>query len=270
MRRMFVVVLLVAAACAPRLAPADRSIATGNGSSDAAIWADSAARLIELGVHAQNRAHIADARALAERALTRFPDDPLLLHYQGYALYREAGLVWSVDESAVPPLLRESERLLSRSFALLPLAESAALLARIQGNLSALYPRLAADLGARARGFRADAERLGSDNPRVWLLRGQASLYTPEMHGGGLRNAERQLSRAVSLFAGDRPRPAFPAWGEAEAHAWLGQVYARSGRPAEARRAYEEALAREPQYIWVRESLLPALASVTPESPARR
>jgi len=234
-------------------------------SGTAAQWTDSARRLIDAGVIRENRALVGEGRALAERALTQSPGDPLLLHYQGYALYREAGLAWDGDEAMVPPLLREAERLLSQSLERRPLAETAALLARIQGYMSALYPRLAADLGAKARGYRAEAERLGSGNPRVWLLRGQGSFYTPELHGGGMTNAEQQLGRAVDLFREDAPPALLPSWGKAETYAWLGQLYARSGRVADARAAYEMALELEPDYAWARDSLRALAASVPGE-----
>ncbi|HEY0528368.1 MAG TPA: tetratricopeptide repeat protein, partial [Gemmatimonadaceae bacterium] len=96
-------------------------------------------------------------------------------------------------------------------------------------------------------------------NPRVWLLRGIQSIYTPEQYGGGLTNAESQLNRAISLFAADNPVAPSPSWGRAEAYVWLGQVLQKQNRKTEARAAYQQALALQKDYPWVKYSLLPSL-----------
>ena len=56
-------------------------------------FADSARREIEAASLAGDIARLQGARAMLERALTAFPNDPLLQHYQGYSLYREATLM---------------------------------------------------------------------------------------------------------------------------------------------------------------------------------
>ena len=49
-------------------------------------WADSARREIEAGSAEGSMERLKAARAMLERALTAFPNDPLLWHYQGYEL----------------------------------------------------------------------------------------------------------------------------------------------------------------------------------------
>jgi tetratricopeptide (TPR) repeat protein len=215
--------------------------------ADSAVL-DRARRDLDRGSLTEDLAQVVAARALLQRLEAAYPGDPLALHYTAYALFREAELRWDAHEAQVPALLREAERLLVRSAEVRPLAETFSLLARIQGYMSAFYPRMAADLGARARGYRAEAERLGRDNPRVWLLRGQAAVYTPEVHGGGLARAEEHLLRARELFRNPPPPSLLPGWGGAEAERWLGEVYTRTGRPALARAAYARALELAPGY----------------------
>jgi tetratricopeptide (TPR) repeat protein len=256
--RLALTAALLIATCAASRA---QSAAPPQGAATALI--DRARREVQEGALAEDAAKVAAARALLQRAAARHPADALVLHYLGFALVREAELRWDADEAQVPPLLREAERVLLRSARLRPLAETFALLARIQGYMSAMYPRIAADLGARARGFRADAERLGADNPRVWLLRGQAALYTPEVHGGGLARAEEYLLRARELFRSDSPSALLPDWGRAETEAWLGEVYARSGRRELARAALAGALELAPGYKRA-EAGLAALPRETP------
>ena len=64
---------------------------------------------------------------------------------------------------------------------------------------------------------------------------------------------------AIELFADDAPEAPLPAWGHAEAYAWLGQTHAALGQVGEARAAFERALEVEPGYGWVQEVLLPGL-----------
>jgi Flp pilus assembly protein TadD len=101
------------------------------------------------------------------------------------------------------------------------------------------------------------AADLAPNNPRVWLLKGISSIFTPAIFGGGLDDAERHLRKAIGLFEAERAVAPAPSWGHADAWIWLGQAYERLKKPAEARTAYERALAIAPAHGWVRMVLLP-------------
>jgi tetratricopeptide (TPR) repeat protein len=261
-RRAAAAVLMLAAASvrAQPAAPASAAVST---LSPRDRWADSVRRDVEAALVRGDRPGIAAARAVAERALSAFPDDGLLLHYQGYALWREAGLAMGTgDEDGARPLLEQADEVLERAAKRLALPESHAVRASVLGQLIATSrnPLTGMRLGPKSGGLLDEAERLDARNPRVWLLKGMSAMYTPSMFGGGLDKAEAHLQRARALFAADRPAPARPAWGEAETYAYLGQVHAKRGRADEARAAYQQALALQPDYGWVQHVLLPALA----------
>lgn len=195
---------------------------------------------------------------LSRRAVTAFPEDALLNHYAGYALYRLAGRTMETDTDASHVLLEEAESFLERSVEIEPIAESYALLAsaigmRIDGPASAMT------LGMRSGAAMSRARELGPDNPRVRLLEGMSAFHTPRMFGGGHEAALEHFLAAIELFAEDAPQPPLPAWGHVETYAWLGQTHVALGQVEEARRAYERALELEPGYVWVREVLLPGL-----------
>ncbi len=199
------------------------------------------------------------AVVLGRRAVTAFPDDALVNHYMGYALYRLAGPMMGSDRDGATALLEEAESFLDRSIEIEPIPESHALLAsalgmRVGGPLSAM------SLGMRSGAAMGRAKELGPGNPRVRLMEGISAFHTPAMLGGGQDAALEHFLLAIELFADDPSEPPLPAWGHAEAHAWLGQAYAALGRVEEARAAYERALEIEPGYAWVRAVLLPALA----------
>ena len=103
------------------------------------------------------------------------------------------------------------------------------------------------------------AVALGPDNPRVWLLRGIGAMFTPSQFGGGISEAEKHLKKAAVLFESDNPvRPA-PSWGKAEVYAWIGQVYQKQNKAADAVVAYNKALEIDPEMNWVRHVLLPSV-----------
>lgn len=195
---------------------------------------------------------------LARRAVTAFPDDALLNHYMGYALYLLAERTMVTDVRAAHGSLEEAESFLERSIEIQPIAESHALLSsalgmRIDGAASAMT------LGMRSGAAMGRAKALGPDNPRVRLLEGISAFHTPSMFGGGHEAALEHFLAAIELFAEDAPESPLPAWGHAETYAWLGQTHAALGQADEARAAYERALELEPGYVWVREVLLPRL-----------
>ena len=196
---------------------------------------------------------------LARRAVTAFPEDGLLHHYLGYALYRLAMVRFDTDPDGARVTLAESESALLRSIELEPIPESHALMSSVLGR-QIVSDETAMSLSMRARSQMDRAVSLGPRNPRVKVLEGIRAFHTPSMFGGGFDIALDRFLVAAALFEEDAPEPPLPAWGHAEAYAWLGQTYIELNRPEEARAAYEQALEIEPGYAWVRDILLPALS----------
>ena len=139
-----------------------------------------------------------------------------------------------------------------------PLPESHILISSIDGQLIARDPSRGMELGMAAQQSTGAAMSLGPTNPRVWLVRGQGTMFTPAEYGGGLKPAEEQLKRAIELFSKDTPKPGEPSWGKAEAHVWLGQVYAQMGDKAKAAEQYNAALAVAPSFAFAK-SLIAAM-----------
>ena len=229
-------------------------------------WADSARVEIETATALGDFSRIREAGALIERALTAFPDDPLLLHYLGYARYREATLMQGkkYDGKQYRPLLEAADSLLERSASKLQLPETHALRSSVLGQMIGSNPLRGMTLGPTSSNAMDRALEVGPNNPRVWLLRGIGAIFTPSMFGGGLDKAERYLTKALALFPNDRPAPPMPAWGHAEAYIWMGQVHKRRDRIDDARQAYNRALELQPDNGWVKHVLLPGLDRAKP------
>jgi tetratricopeptide (TPR) repeat protein len=229
-------------------------------------WADSARVEIETATALGDLNRIREAGALLERALTAFPDDPLLLHYLGYARYREATLMQGkkYDDKQYRPLLEAADSLLERSASKLQLPETYALRSSVLGQMIGSNPIRGMTLGPRSSNAMDRALALGPNNPRVWLLRGIGAMFTPSMFGGGVDKAEEYLNKALALFPNDRPAPSMPAWGYAEAYIWMGQVHKRRDRIDDARQAFKRALELQPDNGWVKHVLLPGLDRAKP------
>ncbi len=216
-------------------------------------WADSAQVLIEASVRTGNAKPLDDALTILERTMTAFPDDPLLMHYEGFALYRKAtNALASPTPGNAKPILDKARQQLEKSSKKLQLPESHALQSAVMGRIIGLgrNPITAMTLGKKSGEAMDRAVELGPRNPRVWLLRGIGAMFTPSMFGGGLDNAAAHLQKAVTYFESDNPRKPMPAWGKAEAFIWLGHVYANQGKADAARAAFDSAVKLEPDNGW--------------------
>ena len=216
-----------------------------------AKWADTISSEIDQAQLAGDAARLEAAVAMASRVATAYPSDGLILHYQGYAVYRKAILTMAAGGNAFA-LFEESQSILEHSLKTRPLAETHMLLSSIAGQLIAKNPSRAMELGMASGASTSAAMAIGPTNPRVWLLRGQGAIFTPKEYGGGLSAAEEDLKRAIELFGKDAPKPGEPSWGKAEAHAWLGQVYEKQGNKAKAADSYKTALDLAPTYSYAR------------------
>lgn len=256
MHRLTLSSLIVAAS----LAPLSPSLSQSPALTGAAKWADSAAREIKRATLTGDIARMQATRTLIDRGLTAFPNDPVLLHYQGFELYSEANLLLGLGRGAESgPLLDKARAALEKSNSLLPLPETHAVLSSVLGQMIGADASRGMELGPLSGQHMQEALAAGPNNPRVWLLRGIGSLYTPPEYGGGISLAESQLNKAIELFATDHPVAPAPSWGQPEAYAWLGQVLQKENKPAEATAAYNKALALAPDYMWVKIGLLPSV-----------
>ncbi len=203
---------------------------------------------------------------LARRAATAFSDDALVNHYLGFALYRLAGPAMETDMDGALGILEEAQSVLEHSIGIEPIPESHALLSSVLG-MRIVDAAQAMTLGMRSDREMGRAKRLGPRNPRVRLLEGIATFHRPEMWGGGHEAALEHFLAAIELFAEDEPEAPLPAWGHAEAYAWLGLAYAALGRVDAAREAYGRALEVAPGYAWVRDVLMRGVGDHHPVAP---
>lgn len=224
--------------------------------------ADSVARLIERAIAHPSDVAFDAAIAQIDRVLAMGPDDVVLRHHRGHALFRKASVIATdrTRRDEARALLRLADRELEASEPL-RWPETPALRASVAGQLIGLSN----PVGAIAHMTRANRQlqaalKLGPDNPRVWLMHGIATYFKPGLVGGGQEAAARDLRRAIALFDQSADAPGRrPTWGRAEAHAWLGRTLAAVRNDSGARAEYDRALALDPGFAWVRDMLIPEL-----------
>ncbi len=201
-------------------------------------------------------ARLEEARVLAERAVTAYPDDGLLHYYLGEAMYRQATTANSEEARRIA---ERAEEVLRRAAELNPLPETWALIGTAIGLQIGANPLKGMLLGPKSTSAVERALALAENNPRAWMLHGTAAIHTPSMFGGGLDRATERLERAIALFETDAPPPPLPAWGHAECYAWLGIAKMQSDDLEGAEAAFASALALEPGFAWVRDVLMSQL-----------
>ena len=78
----------------------------------------------------------------------------------------------------------------------------------------------------------------------AWVSRGVGNYYLPEQLGGGPQKSVTDFEKALSLD----PRLA-------DAHLWMGLALRKLHRDADARSAFEKALALNPKRVWAKQQL---------------
>lgn len=183
-------------------------------------------------------------------------------YYLGYVDWRLSSLAYvAVGNSAMLPLISRAVDELSQSAALQPAsAETQALLATCSGILIGLDRTRAATLGPINKAAWATALDLGKDNPRVELLRAMSEFFVPPEFGGNRERGLERWKRAIDLFEQETkvaPDPVAPAWGRAEASAWLGGADLTIDRRDDAVVALERAVSLRPDFWWAARAALP-------------
>jgi tetratricopeptide (TPR) repeat protein len=215
----------------------------------------------------------ADAAALAAAvkplaaALAREPDNAALLYVRAFGYYAAtAPLRATNNKEAIQAQLEQAVALLQRVKGAPWEVEAAALQGSILGQLIGLKGGLAGmTLGPKSSRLLARAAQAAPDNPRGLLFRGISLLSTPTMWGGDPVEGTKLLQQAVDRFVGDDVAAPGPHWGRADALTWLGIAKQKAGDTAGARTAWQQALAIEPDYAWVKFALLPSLGQKAPK-----
>jgi tetratricopeptide (TPR) repeat protein len=96
------------------------------------------------------------------------------------------------------------------------------------------------------------------ENPIAWVEKGNLRYHSPGIFGGDRKEAIACFERAINLF--DKyPSLKKNSWQYLHAWAWLGKAYLEEGKQEEARKVFQKVLKIEPDFLWVKNELLPSL-----------
>jgi tetratricopeptide (TPR) repeat protein len=225
---------------------------------------------VQRAVVTADKAALLDCRGILQAQLTGAQKNaPAMRRYMlAYTDWRLDQLQLKEKTEPDPTLLKEAEANLRMVIAAEPSnAEAEALLGGVLGQRIRGKASLGMTLGPKAQASISRAYKNDPDNPRVALQKGVSALFAPKMFGGGLAKAEKQLRSAAELFEKEPADKPWPNWGRLDTLAWLGQVLKAKGDIEGARNAYNQSLALDPDFAWVRDSLLPAVDRKTPRRP---
>ncbi len=139
-------------------------------------------------------------------------------------------------------------------------AEAHALLASCYGMKIGLAPLKGIILGPKSASMMSTAKTLAPSNPRVALLDAISTYNTPALFGGGKEKGLTALKRAAELFdLWKDSDPLQPSWGREEVYAWIGLAHLGRKETILAKRAFDKSLEINPDYGWVKYSLMPRL-----------
>ncbi|GAB4417740.1 MAG: hypothetical protein OHK0039_28460 [Bacteroidia bacterium] len=171
---------------------------------------------------------------------------------------------WCLSSEDCPDLgarLDRTQTYIERLIALEPAAgRGPAMLGALLAMRMGLNPAKAIYLGPRSSSLIAEALEKAPQDPATWVEMGNLRYHAPAIFGGSKTEAVRCFARAVALFDA-QPALRRDNWLYLHSLAWLGQAYEATGQRAAALDTYRRALAFAPNFSWVRDELLPALAA---------
>ncbi|MCY4159844.1 MAG: tetratricopeptide repeat protein [Bacteroidetes bacterium] len=247
-------------------------LASAQAQSDVSLTLE-AKKLAESGSLNGSLGDIKTAHRMLRKAIEGDSDLAEAHYYLGYAQYQRAiflvneteqGQNMLTNQDSTLTFLDESIQNLTKSIKISKkseiTAEAHALLSMAYGQKIRIRPRKGMVLGLRSRRNIQKAKTLNANNPRVVLAEAMYRYHTPAPYGGSQEGGLAGFRRAADLFSSaEEDSPLLPSWGEVEAYTWLGIACMGADQYEQARHAFEKVLEINPDYGWVKYSLLPML-----------
>ncbi|MGB3585582.1 MAG: tetratricopeptide repeat protein [Tunicatimonas sp.] len=134
-------------------------------------------------------------------------------------------------------------------------AAALAKMARLYGATMAFNSWKAMYLGPKSEKLVDRALKADPKSPEAWMQRGGSRMFTPKAFGGDIDEAIVAYQKAVQHYE-SQPNYA-KNWRYLDALAWLGQAYQQAEQPTQAIETYQKALEVEPNFGWVKYTLMP-------------
>lgn len=104
------------------------------------------------------------------------------------------------------------------------------------------------DIIAKQTEAKDRAKKLEPDNPRLYLIDGMNTYYTPENFGGGVEKAQPMFEKSWELFLTFKPKDeTFPEWGKDQAAGMLALCYVKNDKLDDAKKWIDKGLEISPE-----------------------
>lgn len=123
----------------------------------------------------------------------------------------------------------------------------------------AVSPMSAVSLSPKVHALLDEAQKINPKKPYSYVIRGMMKYNTPGIFGGSYKDALDNFNYAVKLFEKEKDDGRNPVWGLIETLAWIGRTNEQLENYEAAKFVYQKALDIEPEYLWIKKSLLPKL-----------
>lgn len=136
-------------------------------------------------------------------------------YYAAYAQVMQAFILQ--DKSQIDPLADRAEGNLDKAEALSPKNSEIACIRSLIATARLTVDPMTRGMkyGPEAAALLEQAAEFNPENPRIYMLRGQSLLFTPEQWGGSKSKAKTTLELALQKFAAFKPESGIaPHWGE--------------------------------------------------------
>lgn len=134
--------------------------------------------------------------------------------------------------------------------------EPKALLSAVYGLKMGYSPMMGMFLGPKSGSLMEKAKEQSPQSPLVVKLYANSKFFTPEMFGGDLDEAISSYKKCLQLYE-SHPSQLKNNWMYLDALAFAGQAYLKKGEKEKAKQLFEKALTIEPEFMWVKQVLLP-------------
>jgi tetratricopeptide (TPR) repeat protein len=97
------------------------------------------------------------------------------------------------------------------------------------------------------------AKKYDPDNPRLYLVDGMNTFYTPEAFGGGPDKALPLLEKSYNLFTAYKPvDETYPDWGEDQSCGYIALCYIKNDKLDEAKKWIDKGLEGDPDSDFIK------------------
>lgn len=135
-------------------------------------------------------------------------------------------------------------------------AEAYILKFAVNSNRWMYEPNKMNDIIAKQSEAKDLAAKYDPDNPRLFLIDGINTYYTPESFGGGVDKAMPLLQKSCDLFKTYKPvDETYPEWGKDEACGYLALCYINTDKLDEAKKWIDAGLEADPNSEFIKENV---------------